>query len=746
MVLSSQFAFKSIVSKFSQEIDARVRSHSESFAKAAMSRANDAARVNASIAKNDLIVNGIIDLEHRESTLRSFFRSLMLPGPETQSILMTDYRGKPILHNSHIDLTLDSEDSIRFVQEMELLKPLWKPTVLDEGKTFIGIRSGNLVVASPILYSNQPEGALLSIFPVDEFFADLLEKSATRVTGIEYEGQVVVSSNEEILKTDSALSSPDGWLASTAQVPGLSQLTVVVLESGQTVAAASNAVFLVLGFYLLACSFGILATVIASSYMVTNPLSKLVLRIKELQQTANLSLRVNEDGPLEISNLSSDFNKMLAKLNDTTVSQEVYRKLALVAKYTDNAVVITDAHGLIEWVNDGFVRITGYEIDDVVGKTPGSILQGEKTDPQTTQAMRDAVKHQRGFDVEIVNYTKSGEAYWVAIESRPILNSEGVVEKFIAIERDISARIQAEQEREKLSRELQESARAAGMAEIATGVLHNVGNVLNSINVSTHLLTRSCRESRLASLVKARDLFESNREDLANFLTKDKQGIHFPEFFKQLVNTLSDENQLRIEELETLGENVNHVKEIISFQQSYARQGGIDEPVYLDKLVDSVLKMNQEKFDCYEIKIRRDYNFFTCISLNKHKLLQILINLITNAKHALRDSKTENKELVISIREVGENIEITVADNGVGISPKNIEKIFAHGFTTKDDGHGFGLHSSALAAKELNGSLYVNSDGEGHGATFGIQIPKPADNPTIAPTSAVSTAPQTTPA
>ena len=115
--------------------------------------------------------------------------------------------------------------------------------------------------------------------------------------------------------------------------------------------------------------------------------------------------------------------------------------------------------------------------------------------------------------------------------------------------------------------------------------------------------------------------------------------------------------------------------------------------------------------------------------VDKHKVLQILINLLRNAKYALDDANRPDKRITISIEPAGEQVRIAVADNGIGIAPENLARIFGHGFTTRQDGHGFGLHSGANAATEMGASLSVQSAGLGHGATFTLDLPVAACHP-----------------
>jgi len=111
------------------------------------------------------------------------------------------------------------------------------------------------------------------------------------------------------------------------------------------------------------------------------------------------------------------------------------------------------------------------------------------------------------------------------------------------------------------------------------------------------------------------------------------------------------------------------------------------------------------------------------ISVEKHKVLQILINVLRNAKYACDDSERNEKKITVRISGRDGRVSISVADNGIGIPPENLTRIFNHGFTTRKEGHGFGVHSGANAAREMGGSLSAVSEGTGHGATFTLELP-----------------------
>ena len=158
-------------------------------------------------------------------------------------------------------------------------------------------------------------------------------------------------------------------------------------------------------------------------------------------------------------------------------------------------------------------------------------------------------------------------------------------------------------------------------------------------------------------------------------------------------------------------------------QQTHASARGTSEPVDLVELVEDALKINDAGLIRHGIEVVREFDEVQQIVTERHKVMQILVNLISNAKHALRDSDQEDKIMTLVVTADQESVRVQVCDNGIGIVPEHLTKIFNHGFTTKKEGHGFGLHSSALAAQELGGSLSVHSDNAGLGATFTLQIP-----------------------
>jgi signal transduction histidine kinase len=278
-------------------------------------------------------------------------------------------------------------------------------------------------------------------------------------------------------------------------------------------------------------------------------------------------------------------------------------------------------------------------------------------------------------------------------------------------------------ELESTHRQLLEASRLGGMAEIATNVLHNVGNVLNSINVSASLATDSLKKSKVANLAKVVVLLQEHEQDLGTFITSDSKGKRLPGYLAQLSENLLTGQKTTIKELDSLRGNIEHIKEIVAMQQNYAKVSGVKEIININELVEDGLHMNEGALNRHHVEVIREFENVPLINVEKHKILQILVNLMRNAKYACQDSGRLDPRMTVRVTDGAGRIKISVSDNGVGIPPENMIRIFNHGFTTRKDGHGFGLHSGALAAKEIGGSLTVHSDGVGRGATFTLELP-----------------------
>lgn len=299
-----------------------------------------------------------------------------------------------------------------------------------------------------------------------------------------------------------------------------------------------------------------------------------------------------------------------------------------------------------------------------------------------------------------------------------------VLERTRELEEQVKAKEEANARLAEAQQRLMELSRQAGMAEVATGVLHNVGNVLNSVNVSASMVAGKVRESRVANLVVLARMLEEHSGDLPGFLTNDPKGQRVVPYLSKLGSHLQEERQATLREVELLTENVGHIKEIVARQQSYAKASGVIEVVPLADLVEDALRIVQTGMERHEIRMEREYEAVPPIAVDKHGVLQILLNLLRNAKQAIKESDNPERRILIRInRWDDDRIRVSVGDTGVGLPPENLTRIFSHGFTTRRDGHGFGLHSGANTARQMGGSLWAESDGPGLGATFTLELP-----------------------
>lgn len=271
---------------------------------------------------------------------------------------------------------------------------------------------------------------------------------------------------------------------------------------------------------------------------------------------------------------------------------------------------------------------------------------------------------------------------------------------------------------------LLEMSRSSGMAEVATGVLHNVGNVLNSVNVSSTLIRDQLKESRIGNVSKIAALLAEHEGELPRFLSEDSRGLHIPAYLTSLGSALEEEHQIMSREAQSLNERMEHIKEIVNMQQGYGRVLGIRETVAPEQLMEDALTVNSGVLSRHNVTVRREYEAVPQLTIEKHKVLPILVNLINNATYACDVNGKGERIITLGIFLSGpDRLSMEVTDNGMGIAPENLTRIFQHGFTTRKDGHGFGLHSGALAAKDLGGSLTVHSDGLGLGASFTLELP-----------------------
>ena len=364
----------------------------------------------------------------------------------------------------------------------------------------------------------------------------------------------------------------------------------------------------------------------------------------------------------------------------------------------------------------------------LTGRTDFDVLAEEEAGPRFAEE-QEIIRTGRPMTGKVESIMMPfGVVAWRLVTKIPWRDEQGRIIGTYGISKDITGIKEAEEKLNAVHLQLVHASRQAGMAEVATGVLHNVGNVLNSVNVSATLVREKLQDSEVATLGRVAGLLRSHAADLDRYLTTDPKGRLLPGLVIELADHLAQEHEVLRVEHEQLARSVEHIKEIVAMQQSYACISGILEKVQIADVLGDALQINIAGLTRHGVEVVRDYADVPSVVVDKHKVMQILVNLIHNAKYAVEDSKRADRRITLRIALSEANrLRISVADNGVGIPPENLTRIFSRGFTTRRNGHGFGLHSGAIAAREMGGSLYAESEGTGQGAIFTLELPLTAE-------------------
>jgi len=320
----------------------------------------------------------------------------------------------------------------------------------------------------------------------------------------------------------------------------------------------------------------------------------------------------------------------------------------------------------------------------------------------------------------------SGVSYQYLInEIRRMLKVTSLMDEVTRYANELELRVEERtgQLREAQQR-LVESAHQAGMAEIAVGVLHNVGNLLNTVNVSAEGITHVIENSKLPGLVKANALFAQHQSELPSFFASDPRAKVLPEYYAKVTASIEEERaHIRTDAVDLL-DKVSILRETIRMLQQHARDGQdmlLFEDLDLPATVDAALKLQANNAASHHVAIHARYDRLPRILLSRAKTIHVLVNLIKNGIEAMRQVPQERRVLTVEVLEHGTiGARVRVTDGGEGIAKEALDRIFSFGFTTKKDGHGFGLHTCANYVKQMGGSIRVESEGPGHGATFEI--------------------------
>ncbi|HLX70329.1 MAG TPA: PAS domain-containing protein [Verrucomicrobiae bacterium] len=366
-------------------------------------------------------------------------------------------------------------------------------------------------------------------------------------------------------------------------------------------------------------------------------------------------------------------------------------------------------------------------VDEILGKTDFDLFPKELAEHYTADD-QTVLKGEPVLWREEYVPGKEDEKHWMLTTKLPIRAADGTVIGIVGIGRDVTPLKNAEKKLENIHKDLVRASRIAGMAEVATSVLHNVGNVLNGINVSATLILDRLTKMKIGRVAELAKVLEDHKADLPQFLANDPRGQQVGGFLKLLAENLEQERAGLRTEVDQLGLKIDHIKQIVSMQQNYSKVAGVVEKTDLVEIVEDAIRIHSGAYARHNVIVEKQYEAKPTVFVDRHKILQILGNLLSNAKYACDGSTAKEKKVIVRVETLpGNFVRMRVTDNGMGISKENLARIFTQGFTTRREGHGFGLHGSALAAREIGGTLTVASDGPNKGAIFTLEIP--ADDP-----------------
>src|ERR1700678_839402 len=385
----------------------------------------------------------------------------------------------------------------------------------------------------------------------------------------------------------------------------------------------------------------------------------------------------------------------IADFTDLVTTRDNLRKAETLYRNTfDQAplgIVYADRGGKFLRFNAAFCAMLGFSSDELAGANIGDFTCAE-----------DAVRVAAGLlslwngDVQFVDLEKrylrkDGSMLWVRTTTAMVREDGAPPEYSVEFLRDISARKDTDQELERVHKQLMTASRQAGMAEVATNVLHNVGNILNSVNISASLVVERVKQSKAPGLARIAALLLEKGAGVGEFIAADERGKRIPEYLATLAEQLVTDQRMSLQELASLRDNLEHIKDTVAMQQSYAKLCGVTETVEVVDLVEDSLRLNAGAFVRHGVTVRREFSEVPRIEVDKHKVLQIIVNLIRNAKYACDESGRTDKLITLRIDAAAEGVRISVSAKGVGIPAENMGRLFTHGFTTRQSGHGFGL-------------------------------------------------------
>jgi len=409
----------------------------------------------------------------------------------------------------------------------------------------------------------------------------------------------------------------------------------------------------------------------------------------------------------------------LASARDEFATSKIY--VENVLRSMADSLLVIDANLTIGSVNPSLLELLGYGEDELIGQSPGLIFGEEFAQGSIIEnlLLQGSVS-----GVESSFLTCDGRVIPISVSGSMIQDEQGQFQGLVCVAQDITERKRMEEEQLQLHEQLLETSRQLGMAEVASDVLHNVGNVLNSINVSIGVIADLLKNSMVGDVGRISQLFHKHREDLGNYFSTNPKGKQIPLYLEKLSSQLIEERRVAIAEIDRLRENAHHALQCVAAQQDLGTPSGITEPISVVELLEEALTVNHELLESGPVHVSREFQEIPQLIVDKHQVLEVMSDVMKNACQAM--TSVSDKQLIVRARLIPgppDSVCLEVQDSGVGIASDDLIKIFRQGNSPQSGGRGMSLHNGALMAKNLGGALQAYSIGIGHGATFSLELP-----------------------
>jgi PAS domain S-box-containing protein len=404
----------------------------------------------------------------------------------------------------------------------------------------------------------------------------------------------------------------------------------------------------------------------------------------------------SKDKPVSITYIGTDITEQRHIENEL-------RKASQAIEQSPNTIMITDTRGHIVYTNPKFTELTGYSKEEVMGKNPRFLQSGDKTAIEYAQLWTN-LKNGTEWIGEFHNRKKNGELYWEAARISTIKDNDGKIIYFLAVKEDITEKKQLEAEVELRNKKIAKNEVLAGVGEMATMIAHDLRNPLSSIKMGMQILQKQTSDMLINN---------SLNNSLNSPLSFPKQNEQYEE---------------EIELIQIGLEQVHYMESILSDLMSFSRPEQLNpEWISIEKILDASLITIRKQLDDYKIEIDTNYQTgLPTIFADKIKLRQVFSNLILNAvqatEHSLAEKAVVSISVILKLTDIGPQMEIQIADNGVGINRDIQDKLFEPFFTTRAKGTGLGLAIVMRIIEQHRGSIELKSEDE-QGTIVTINLP-----------------------